>query len=51
MVRVFLKMKKLHCWEKPIKVQVFGTGSALENLNLRLKGLFGKSAALQFEST
>lgn len=28
-----------------------GTGSALENLNLRLKGLFGKSAALQFEST
>ncbi|MFO3689792.1 LytS/YhcK type 5TM receptor domain-containing protein [Staphylococcus felis] len=27
-----------------------GTGSALENLNLRLKGLFGKSSMLHFES-
>ncbi|EHJ09158.1 sensor histidine kinase [Staphylococcus simiae] len=42
---------KLHLLGETSVESESGTGSALENLNLRLKGLFGIPAALQFNST
>lgn len=43
--------EKLHLLGETSVESESGTGSALENLNLRLKGLFGIPAALQFNST